>query len=494
MIPDQLTRRSILAGAAGAFATGSAAAQPPPTRGVTAIVEDYASLVTDDDWTAAIQKGMDDLAASGGGSLALRRRGFAHFYLSGTLYFRPKVLLDGGGRGHHAADGMAWLRPRGIPANGYLFDTDGRSGGGFGLIGVGAQGEREAGASGGIRIGHDAIGVAIWHSSFSDWSRHALLAHCGVSQFWHSFFSGWANRSLAAGKVAAFELSGADNMVCFSEIAGPSVRGVSHPTRLPIAAARFTGLGVSLIEGNIFECGDEGVSHMGDANRFIGNRYDTNAGHGLAARGTGNVSIGESFGRNSFADGGSNRYDHIYAPAGESGGNTFVAPQFYSHFRGDSTWAFPRYCINDQVVNAAWKNHYAWPGGVYAPTDNGDRPNYGTGFFNVPADGVDAAALTLKAEGPQRLQESATPSVLLHTMFTADAWSRPHSVTNFGDGVPGQRILVRGNGAGHLTLVAGENIRLGSLPSPYVLPETRMLELANIGGPGAGAVWQVIGA
>jgi hypothetical protein len=207
--------------------------------------------------------------------------------------------------------------------------------------------------------------------------------------------------------------------------------------------------GSAVFTGIVFQVGDIGMvtaTSNAQRNRFIGCRFDTNAGHGLLLNGTGghNTFSGCFWGRNSCSS--SNLYDHINAPAGGTTLNVFTSPTFanYATSGNEGSGGTVRYCINDVTSSVTYCNLYTNPFG-----DAGT-----TGFYNITG----YSSVEIASNSPYPMS-GTTPSVVnTATMVTANGSAT--SVTALVGGVKGQRLVILNGDAGYTTLVNSSSLVL----------------------------------
>jgi hypothetical protein len=338
-----LDRRRILGGLAAVVAAPAVAG-----RAETLHLMDMGAVgdgKADD--TAAIQRAIDraaDMAERRSLAIELHAEGGA--YAISTLRLRSNVFLSGGAGGREGA-AVARLIAANVQAGRFMIEAAGPIEN-WGLIGVSLTGRPDE-PFGGIDLPMASAGVLSWVAA-DRFGLEACILGGGNNWVEHCGMQGLFRADPDGPRRGSFTLSGGDHQILHSEFAGPSQTHVSGPKLN--AAGCLIEMADGLVEGVVFETGDIGLVSRGLRVRYIGCRFDTNAGIGtLLERGYENTFDACHWGRNSFADSGV--YDDIHAPAGGSTGNTFIAPLFSKY--GDQV---SRYRIDDRITGAGWGNRY----------------------------------------------------------------------------------------------------------------------------------------
>lgn len=414
------------------------------------------------DNTQAIQDCLDfaaNLVGTGdNGRRALTRLQSGLAYgCTGQLTLRSGTGFDGGGSGPRVEPGRAELRlvTGDLDDGDFFLVNEAVAGMSCTLQGLKIKADSIYNQNGGVSL-NDVFGVTVRNCSISQWGIEGLDIFGGGCNIEDNQIQGLGNAAYAYGgnrNRGAFTIGGADNFICFNECAGSGGATV-HDTRLYLAAFRSKSL-VSVFVGNIFEASEVGQAGIGGG-VYIGNRWDTNAAHGLKGLSAASEEIDGSatftgcyWGGNSSDSAGT--YDHIYNPADGFAYCTFVSPTFYN---GGGLGGQVGYWINDSRNNGdVLSNAYLYAFGEQGQGANGGR------FLAQNASIVHRNSAWTQRNG-------ATPNVALASLINLQNTTAT-TITDFVEGNENQMISVVGDG--YSTVNAGTNFFLGTGVSSLLL-------------------------
>lgn len=377
----------------------------------------------------------------------------------GKIYMRSGVYIWGGrtgGQGYR--EGPTRLLPAGLAAGEFLINqadsaVNVRQ---CGIIGISAYGSGATSTTGFINL-PNASDLTIASVYADNWGAEAAIIGGGNHRISYSFFQGLSNKAAVTTRRGAFTLSGADHQVSHCEFTGPGRDTVSSASLYCHAAL------VSCFESEfdtcVFQIADVGMGQTGGSrNRWVGCRFDTNAGHGIALwGGTYGKFTGCAWSRNSYS--GDGLYDHFHVPSDGGSINSIESPMFTNNGKN------VRYNINDAKSSGTFYNFY-----INAFGDSGTA-----GFYNVTGSSV-----VQIPDNPPVDISGATPSVL-NRKFVAANNASAVTVTDFLGGTPGQRITIFARDAGNTTIQhnnttivtkSGANIALGASGSADFVKRT----------------------
>lgn len=314
--------------------------------------------------TAAIQAAIDAAAVLtvGGQSYS----GVVYFpagaYVCGVITMKSKVRLVAAGwaPGQGYRESPVRLLPHAsIPDDGYMIIQSGNIRN-VAILGITCFGEGSSSKTGWANLPDVTDGT--FSGLFIDNHGIEALILGGLNnRVSYSFFQGLMNRAYIAAERGATTLTGTDHQFSHNEFTGPDNATISSASLFCVAAS--INVNSSQFDHNVFQIGDCGASIIGGSrNRFVGNRWDSNAAHGLIIRNGTYMAFGAGnhWSRNSFAT--TNTYDHINVPSTGGSLMTFTTPMFTN----DSKTI--RYWINDAKNSATFHNIYLNPRGEAAGT------------------------------------------------------------------------------------------------------------------------------
>jgi hypothetical protein len=320
------------------------------------------NATTDD--TAAIQAAINSASALSVNSQ--NYSGVVHFppgvYLitPGTLQLKARVRLVGSllpGQGYR--ENPVRFKPNGGADDSYMIGQAAGNIRNVGIVGISSFGDGSSSKTGFMNLPDVTDGI--FSGLYIDnWGIEAAIVGGANCRFSWSYFQGLLNRAYIATQRGAFTLTGADNQVSHCELTGPGNATVSSGS-LYCAAAVVSSY-ESEFDACVFQVGDVGLVITGAARgRYVGCRFDSNAGHGLLlSGGTDFTFSGCSWSRNSFS--GDNTYDHINVPSGGGSRGRFTAPMFNNNSHT------VRYWISDAKNSSTFFNVYNAPDGEAAAT------------------------------------------------------------------------------------------------------------------------------
>ncbi|HEY5668261.1 MAG TPA: glycosyl hydrolase family 28-related protein, partial [Candidatus Saccharimonadales bacterium] len=278
------------------------------------------------------------------------------FYITDTLTLLDNVYLHGGrigNEGYRAAP--AKLVPSSAVTGTSFMITQGASVRNAGIIGFSMYGQGGTTTTGCINL-PNATNVVVSACYIDNWGAEALILGGGDCVLSYNNLTGLLNTGAVNSQRGAATISGGDHQISHNEFTGPSQYAVSS-TNLYCAGALINTYSAEF-DHCVFQTADVGCVISGGAcNRFVGCRFDTNAGHGLmCSSGTSNIFAGCAWNRNSYS--GAGNYDHINVPSGGGSLMYFDAP-----LMNNQSGPAVRYCINDQKSSATYHNTYLYPHG-----------------------------------------------------------------------------------------------------------------------------------
>lgn len=316
------------------------------------------------------------------------------YYRSSTFYMRDFVVLDCGrifGQGW--IDGPVRIDPINLSPETYMIEQVDPVLEECGIIGMTSRGDPTGtgiGAWGGINLpsGTDGIFEGLCFQAFG---IEAIILGFGNSRLSYSFFQGVCDTTyITAGAVrrGAATLGGADHQVSHCEFTGRTDTLVTHATGL-YAVACLDSTGSTEFDACVFQLGDIGHDRSGTQNRYVGCRWDTNAGHGyMRTGGTNDTYSGSAFHRNGRAT--NNTYSDLRVPVGGGSLDTWIAPMFTSEAGNEV-----KFRIHDEAVGVVFHNKYLFPTGNPGATAFKQITNF-TEFVTTKAMADADTALTVK--------------------------------------------------------------------------------------------------
>lgn len=286
-------------------------------------------------------------------------------YVLGEITLKNRVQLIGApmdGQGYRETP-VRLVPHSSIPDDGFMFKQSGTVTNVV-LAGLSSYGEGSSSKTGWINL-TDAQSCTFYALHGDNWGIEAFILGGGNNRVSYCLLEGLHNTTyIAAGATVrgSFTCSGGDHQISHSEFTGPNHLAVSSAA-LEVAAAKFT-MSSSEVDHCVFQIADVGLNLAGGVyNRFIGNRFDYNAAHGLVIdNGSMMVFTGCAWNHNSSAT--ANTYDHINVPSGGGSPLQFESPLFTND--GQNI----RYWINDAKNHATFRNTYLNPHGEAAGTAN----------------------------------------------------------------------------------------------------------------------------
>lgn len=301
-------------------------------------------------------------------------------YVLGEITVKNRVQLIGApmlGQGYRETP-VRLVPHAAIPDDGFMFKQSGTVTNVV-MAGLSSYGEGPTSKTGWINL-PDAQSSSFYALHGDNWGIETFILGGGNNRVSYCLFEGlWNTTYIAAGATVrgAFTLSGADHQVSHNEFTGPITPGAAvSSAALECAAAVFT-MSSSEVDTNVFQLGDVGLHLNGGVyNRFLGNRFDYNAAHGLLVNNGSIMSFtGDAFNHNSSAT--ANTYDHINVPSGGGSPMQFFNPMFSNN--GQNI----RYWINDAKNHITFRNVYVGPHGEAAGTANTNIT--GNSVINYPS-------------------------------------------------------------------------------------------------------------